>query len=255
MPDISTGFSGEILEKYQALRRADPDATIILPDIQSPLGVVELLWDESFYTFLLEFPEVVHQVISQTTDFISNFIVAVQDIIGEKVMPCAWPGIWSSGAGTMVADDTMSLVSPKNHLEFSVPYLNRMATKCGPLYYHSCTWRPPYFANIKAINNVLAYNWNPGNSADPALIMQEFAGLAVLAPHLVNNMHLDNDVLNLGKNFADEYEFFRYMLDSKPANCCLYFYFSDICCDADKIERLYDLLDERGYSPQAQGLC
>lgn len=254
VPDISAGFSGEVLEKYRALRTAEPESFIILPDIQSPLGVVELLWDESFYTSMLEFPEVVHHVLNQTTDFIINFIVALHEIIGEKVMPCSWPGIWSIGAGTMVADDTMSLVSPKNHAEFSVPYLNRMAAKCGPLYYHSCTWRAPYFANIKAIDNVIAYNWNPGNSDDPALIMQEFAGLAVLAPHLVNNMHLDNDVLSLGKNFADEYEFFRYMLDSKPANSCLYFYFSDICGEGEKIERIYDLLDERGYTPQAQGI-
>jgi len=255
VPDIHEGFAGEVLRRYRATRDEYPDASIGMPDIQSPLGVAELLWDESFYTAMLDEPEAVHAVLEKTTDFIIKFIQEVQRIVGPCLKPCAWPGIWSEGPGTMVADDTMSLVSPAMHAEFSLPYLNRMAAACGPLYYHSCTWREPYFANVKAVENVKAYNWNPGNSDDPARIMREFAGRAVLAPHLVIDMHLDNDVLKLGRNFADEFEFFRYMLDNVPENGCTYFYFSDICIKGEIIERIYDLLHERGYTPQAQGVA
>ncbi len=250
-PDLYSGYAGEVLRRYQALRDAQPEATIGIPDVQSPLGVAELLWDDSFYSAMLEEPEAVHALLTQITDFIIAFVAEVQRIAGEHVAPCAWPSIWSTGPGTMVADDTMSLISPAAHAEFSLPYLNRMAAACGPLYYHSCTWREPYFENIHAVKNVRAYNWNPGNSDDPARIMREFGGQAVLAPHLVIDMHLDNDVLKLGRNFDDEYAFFRYLLDNVPENGCTYFYFSNICAKGEIIERIYALLHERGYTPQA----
>jgi len=255
-PNVHTGYAGDVLRRLTTLRAELPDDVLLSdPDTQSPLGVAELLWDDSFYTALLETPAAVHALLDRITDFIIAFVQEVQQIAGERFNPCGWPGLWAQGRGTMVADDTMSLISPVLHAEFSLPYLNRLARACGPLFYHSCTWRHSYFANIHAVEHVVAYNWNPGNSDDSALIMREFGGKAVLAPHLCAEMHQDNDVLALDQHFADEADFFRYLLDNVPANACAYFYFSDVCQKGDIIDRIYDLLHERGYTPQARGVA
>ena len=156
--------------------------------------------------------------------------------------------------GTMLSDDSMSLISPEMHREYSLPYVNQIADACGPLFYHSCTWREQYFENLHQIRNVRAFNWNPGNSDDPAKIIREFSGEAVLAPHLVIDMHHDRDVLALGREFADEADFLRYMIDSMQDNTCLHFWFSNVVQKGEVIERIYDMLDELGYTPRAAGL-
>ena len=257
VPDIYSGRSGEVLENLITMLKELPEGQIIRdPDTQSPLGVAELMWDESFYFALLESPASVHKLLEKITEFIIKFVREVQRLAGDRFNGAGFPCIWATPAGTMVADDTMSLISPEMHLEFSVPYLNELGDQCGPLFYHSCSWRKPYFDNIHQIRNVKAYNWNPGNSDDPAEIIREFSGHAVLAPHLVIDMHKDNDVLKfskeLGISFANEVEFLEYMMDAMTSKSCLYFWFSNVVQKGEIIDRIYDLIHQRGYSPQAK---
>ncbi len=255
-PALYDGYGGELLHRYAALREALPPDTLIGDiDTQSPLGIAELMWDGSFYEALLDAPDAVHAFLDAITEYEIDFIREMQRLTDGMLNPCGWPGLWADFHGTMLSDDSMSLLSPAMHAEFSLPYVNRIAAACGPLFYHSCTWRAAYFDNIRQVHNVAAYNWNPGNSDDSATIMAAFGGRAVLAPHLVRGMHLDNDVLALGRGFPDEVALFRYLLDAAPAHGVTYFYFSDICNDADAIERIYDLLHERGYTPQARGVA
>lgn len=250
VPDVYEGRAGTALRNLERLvGQLLPGQQVGSVDLQSPLGVAELMWDESFYMALIEDPAAVHALLNKITDFIIAFIREYQRIAGERLMPVSWPPIWASGRGTMIADDTMSLVSPAMHAEFSLPYLNRIADACGPIFYHSCTWRRPYFDNIHQVRHVAAYNWNPGNSDDPAVIMREFGGKALLAPHLVIGMHRDNDVLALGRDFRDECHFLEYMLDSVPANASACFAFTNICGKPDQIEKIYDLFDARGLTP------
>lgn len=255
VPSIFSGRSGELLRSMKDIvAQPDNGECIVLPDIQSPLQVAELMWDESFYTALVETPDAMHALLRKITPFTIDFILECKRLAGKRLNAASWPGIWSDSVGMMVADDTMSLISPAMHLEFSVPYINQMAQACGPLVYHSCTWRAKYFDNIHAMGPVKSYNWNPGNSDDPAVIIPAFSGKAILAPHLVLNMHKDNDVLAWGKNFADEAEFFEYHLDCMQENTTLYWYFSNIVEKGAVMEKIYDILDRRGYTPEACGV-
>jgi hypothetical protein len=248
-PDVWDGRTGEVLRNIEHLAATLPaGGRIRQPDIQSPLGVAELMWDQSFYVELIEHPAAVHGLIDRVTDFIISFVKEVRRVAGRRLNAAGFPPVWADEAGTMLADDTMSLLSPAMHLEFSVPYVNRIAESAGPLFYHSCTWRRRYFDNIHQIRNVRAYNWNPGNSDDPAAIIAEFSGRAVLAPHICLDMHRDNDLL--GFAFADEADLLRYMLDAMGGHTCLYFWFSNVVQKGRVIERMYDLLDARGHSPR-----
>ncbi|MCF7854883.1 MAG: uroporphyrinogen decarboxylase family protein [Candidatus Pacebacteria bacterium] len=249
-PDVHSGRTGEVLATIRTLAESLPPGQLIRdPDTQSPLGVAELMWDDSFYLAITDHPGEVHALIDKITDFIIEFIREVHVAAQGRLNPCGFPPIWAEGPGTMIADDSMSLVSPAMHREFSIPYLNRIADVVGPVWYHSCTWREQYFANLRDLRNVVAWNWNPGNSCDPAVVMKEFGGTAVLTPHIVADMHRDNDLLHFG--FADEVDLVRYILDHKPKDTVLYFWLSNVTQKREAIEGIYALMDERGHSPRA----
>jgi len=71
VPAVSGGRSGEILDLADNLLKTLPEDTLIrLPDIQSPLGVAELLWDQSFYMALLTNPDEIKLLLDKITRFI-----------------------------------------------------------------------------------------------------------------------------------------------------------------------------------------
>jgi hypothetical protein len=247
VPDIYSGWPGNVLRGMTEQLTTLPDNELIrCPDIQSPLGIAELMWDDSFYTSFYENPDQIHELLDKITTYQIAYITEFNQLIGARLNPCGFPGIWADGPGTMIADDTMSLLSPAMHAEFSVPYINRIADACGPIYYHSCTWTEKYFDNIHSIRNVKSYNWNPGDSIDFGIIAREFGGKAMLAPHLVINMHREKGALAWEKKFTDEVDFFKYMVESTPKNAAVYFWFSNIIQNSDIIERIYDYLHNRG---------
>lgn len=250
VPEVWSGPSGVVLHEIERLCHELPPGTQVRePDIQSPLGIAELMWDESFYLALIEAPAAVHLLLDKITCFLIAYVTEIHRVAGERLNAAGFPPIWADASGTMVSDDTMSLISPPMHREFSVPYINRLTDACGPLFYHSCSWRQPYFENIRAIRNVRAYNWNPGNSDDPAAIIREFSGQAVLTPFLTLGMHRDKDLIAAGLQFRDEVELLRYMLDAMQPNTCLMLWFSNVVQDGPLIDRIYDLLQERGLTP------
>jgi len=268
-PPVETGKCGEVLAQTRSARQADANVRIRQCDIQSPLGVAELMWDASFYTALIEQPAAVHKLLDKITDFEIAFILEQKRLAGERFIASGFPAIWSGSEGTFVADDTMSLISPMMHMEFSVPYLNRISEACGGLYYHTCTLRPNYYPNVRAIRGVRGFNCNPGNSCPTHDIIREFAGEFVFTFHLVVGMHATTDVLAWPRDasgalvgaerasprpFRSEAEFLRYWLDSMTGRTAMSIYFSDICQVPEIIEPVYDLLDERGLSPRACGI-
>ncbi len=255
-PAVNSGFSGQFIDTAAELAaKLQPGHVVRCPDIQSPLGVAEMMWDESFYIELLEHPESVHALLRKITDFTIDFVKAFRKSVKDRINGAGFPLIWADGEGTMMSDDSVSLLSTEMHRDFSVPYINMIADACGPLFYHSCTWRERYFDNIKMIRNVKAYNWNPGNSADAALIIREFSGRAVIAPHIVSGMHKDNDALAMakkaGREFHDESDLLEYFLDSMRDDTTLYFWFGNIVENGPVLEKMFDLLAARGFDPPA----
>jgi len=256
VPDPYTSRPGDVLRSMSEQVKALPDGDLIrCPDVQSPLGIAELMWDGTFYTSLYDHPNAVHLLLDKITRYQIDYIREFNRIADGRLNPCGFPAVWAHGRGTMVADDTMSLVSPEMHAEFSIPYINRIADACGPIYYHSCTFNEKYFENLHMIKNVRSYNWASGDSIDFATIAREVAGKAVIAPHLVIDMHKEKGVRTWGKSFADEFEFFRYMVESTPQNATLYFWFSNIVQKPHIMERIYDYLHAKGATRQNADLA
>lgn len=254
--DPYTGWPGNVLRSMIDLTHTlPPGERIRCPDVQSPLGVAELMWDDSFYTELHDHPDAIHALLETITEYEIGYIREFNRQTGPRLNPCGFPPIWAEGPGTMIADDTMSLISPEMHAEFSVPYLNRIADACGPIHYHSCTWSEKYFDNIHSVRNVRSYNWASADSIDFGIIAREFGRKALLAPHLVIDMHREKGIRSWGRSFADEFEFFRYLVESTPDSAAMYVWFSNIVQKADVMDRIYDYLHARGATPEAQGLA
>jgi len=254
IPEVYSGRTGTILKEIKKLKEKHPEKTIRFPDIQSPLGVAELMWDESFYMSLLTNPDEIHVLLQKITDFVIAYVKELQNVLGEHSNPACFPQVWSDPAGYYIADDTNSMVSPEMHLDYSVKYINKITEAVGPLHYHSCTWLPQYYENIKQVKNTKSKNWAIIVSADPAEIIREFSGTDFLSPHIHLDMHKERGITELNKNLNSEYDVVKYLLDNMQENTSLYLHlYDDLVNDLDKITRIYGLLDEHGYSPRANG--
>lgn len=252
--DIHEGKTGRLLRNIEAMLKAlKPGRRIRSVDPQSPFGIAEIICGSGLYMALMMNPAAVHGLLQRITDFVIRYLHEQRRLAGDRLNSAAFPYIWHGHTGAYCSDDSLTLMSPQMHAEFSLPYLNRIARECGPLFYHSCTWKEKYFDNIRRVENVRAFNWNPSNSIDPAIIIREFSGRAVLAPHICANMHETDDTKRWG-SFPDEAELMRYILDSMQDNTTLYFWLGHMEQKPDILEKMYRILDDYGHSPRARGL-
>lgn len=251
MPDVWAGRSGEILHKMEEKLKDYPEEVLIrLPDIQSPLGVAELMWDQSFYLALITDQESVHALLEKTMQFTINYVKEIKKVLGKRYNPSTHPQVWSEGDGYYMSDDVNSMVSPELHKEFSIDYFNRMTRELGPLFYHSCTWSDIYLENIAAIEGAKALNWSFGTSTDPAIILQKFSGQSVLVPHFSLDIHREEGVTKLNKNIKSELDLVKYLLDHMQENTSLYFSFDEGFCDeVNRMVEIYHLFERYGYAP------
>ncbi len=251
IPEVWAGRTGEILREMEVLKEKLPKETLIrLPDIQSPLGVAELMWDQSFYMALLTNPEEIHLLLEKIIAFTIKYVKEIRNVLGERYNPSTHPQVWSTGEGYYISDDVNSMISPEHHLEYSIEYINRITKELGPLHYHSCTWTEPYFENIAKLENVKVANWSFGTSADPAELIKRFSGKFLLAPHIDLNVYREQGVASLNRNLNCAYDLTKYLLDHMLENTALYIWFQpDLCEDIEQMKRIYKLLDDYGYTP------
>jgi hypothetical protein len=252
VPDVWSGRTGQILHRMGEMIQTLPKDTLVrLPDIQSPLGVAELMWDQSFYLALLTDPDVVHQLLEKITLFTISYISEIKKVLGKRYNPACHPQVWSPPEGYYISDDVNSMLSPDQHMEFSINYINRITRELGPLFYHSCTWTAPYFENIEKLEGVRAINWSFGTSADPADLIKRFSGKYLLIPHIDRGVHLEEGISKLNKGIHSEYDLTKYLLDNMQENTSLYIWFQpDLCRDVQQMKRIYSLMVERGYAPE-----
>ena len=251
IPDVRSGRTGEILDEMERLLKVQPEDTLIrLPDIQSPLGVAELIWDQSFYIALITNPAEMHVLLEKITTFTINYIMEIKRVLGNRYNPATHPHIWSTGDGYYISDDVNSMISPEQHMEYSIRYINRLTKVLGPVHYHSCTWTDIYFENIEKLVNVKAANWSFGTSADPAEIIRRFSGRFFLTPHMGLNTHLESGITSLRREIHSAYDLTKYLLDNMLDDTSLYIvYQEDLCQDIQQMKRIVALMKERGFYP------
>ncbi len=252
VPDARSGRCGMILERMEQMIKELPEDTLIrMPDIQSPLGVAELMWDQSFYIALMTNPDEIHKLLSKITSFIVKYIQEMKNICGERIVSCTFPHVWSGSDGFYLSDDANSMVSPEMHAEYSVNYINRLTEQLGPVYYHTCTYVDRYFENISNIKHKIQVNWSLGTSADPAVLIKELSGKTVIALQIGLDIHKQQGMVNFGKNLKDEYDVVKYLVDNMQDNTTLYLSLQNTLLEKPEIvKKIYNLMLEKKYTPQ-----
>lgn len=250
-PEVDQGRTGEILRIAETLKSQEDEETLIrLPDIQSPLGVAELIMGEQLYFALITHPNEIHMLLEKITDFTIQYVKAFRELLGQRLNPACHPQVWCDPEGYYISDDANSMVSPEMHMEFSVSYINRITDALGPVIYHTCTWKDPYLDNIQKIRNKKLINWSMGTSMDPARIIAENAGKSIIAPHIGAGVHKENGMISLGQNFRNEADVVRYLLDSMTDHSTVYLRLEDsLYDDPELFMEIYALLHERGFTP------
>jgi hypothetical protein len=251
VPEVGAGRTGEILRLAEDMLQELPDTELIrLTDIQSPLGVAELLWDQSFYMALLTNPDEIKVLLDKITCFIIDYVKTFQVLLGKRYNPACHPQLWSDPAGYYISDDVNAMVSPDMHYELSIAYIKQITEACGPVFYHTCTLTDPYVENVRKVKNKKALNWSVGTSMDPARIIERFSGEVLLAPHLGKDIHKEEGMRKLGHSFTDEVDVFCYFLDSMLEHTTMNIVIHEsLLEDPDKMRRIYRLFSDRGYAP------
>ena len=248
IPSNHLGKAEQIISTMKGMLSSVKEGELIrCPDIQSPLGIAEIMCGSPLYVALLINSPAIHNLLKKITDYVIGFIQDVKKITGEKLNAARFPQVWNDQTGTYCSDDTISLLSPELHKEFSIPYINRISQACGPLFYHSCTFNEKYFQNILEVQNVRAYNWNITNSSDPKTIIDTFSGHAVLAPHIAADMHMDPNVRALGP-FHDESGIIEYFLKNQRSDTT--FYFQIMKMKPESMEKIYHIFKNYGCTPE-----
>lgn len=255
VPDVYEGRTGEILEIASKIKEELPEDTLIrLPDIQSPLGVCELMWDDSFYMALITHPDEIRALLDKITEFIIQYVNAFKNILGDQYNPSCHPQVWSDPSGYYISDDVNSMVSPEMHASLCVDYINRITEACGPLFYHSCTFTDPYIENMKKVKDKKLINWSVGTSMDPARIIKIFSGETFLAPHIGKNCYQEETFLNMEQTFKCEVDVIRYFLDSMRENTTMNIVLHEgLLEDVELTKEIYYLFKEYGYIPEDYG--
>lgn len=255
IPEVRSGRTGEIIREMERLMEVHPEDTLIrLPDIQSPLGVAELMWNQSFYIALITNPDEIHVLLEKITEFTISYINEIKNVLGKRYNPATHPHIWSSNEGYYISDDVNSMIPPDLHMSYSIDYINRITKQLGPVHYHSCTWTDIYFENIMKLENVKAANWSFGTSADPAEIIKRFSGKFFLTPHLGLETHSENGITSLNKDINNAYDLTKYLLDNMQDNSSLYIVFQeDLCGDVEQMKSIVEMMRVYGYSPEEMG--
>ncbi|MGC9343130.1 MAG: hypothetical protein ACP5E3_10540, partial [Bacteroidales bacterium] len=203
----------------------------------------------SLYITLLTNPVELHDLLHKITEFIILYIKEIKNILGSRYNPACHPQVWSDPEGYYISDDANSMVSPEMHEEFSIEYINKITGELGPVFYHTCTYTHAYLENIRKVKDMKLLNWSTGTSMDPAKIIRENSGKVLMAPHIGEGTHREENMIKAGHDFQDESELVQYFLDSMQENSSLYLCFEESLFKKPEVFRkIYWLLEERGYT-------
>ena len=128
-------------------------------DPQSPLDVIDLLWDTNdFYFSLYEHKKEVHYLLDLITETFIDFYSRQLALVPTPAHPVhLFPAVGSAD-GIAVSEDEVINMTPDLYAEFGTPYLSRISEAFGGLYFHSCGNFMPFFEQIKDISRLRALN-------------------------------------------------------------------------------------------------
>lgn len=118
-------------------RRAGNGALVKLPDIQSPMDNVALLWDKtSLYAHMLTAPDAVKRLATEVSALMTGFLDAWFERYGREFI-AHYPDYYMP-FGITLSEDEIGAVGPEGFEEFFLPHLRHLSERYGAIGMHCC---------------------------------------------------------------------------------------------------------------------
>jgi len=159
-PDLKNSqIIADIIDTADKLKKAEPEALMQLPDIQSPLDIAALIWNkEDFFASMHEDPEAVKELVVMTEKFLIEFLDLWFSRYGTEFI--AHHPDYYMPKGITFSEDEVGALSPAMFKEFSLCSLNRLSDRYGMAGMHCCADSMHQWENFKKINNLKLLNLN-----------------------------------------------------------------------------------------------
>jgi uroporphyrinogen-III decarboxylase len=192
-PRVTDGELGRVLEYTKLfVEKTNGKYPIRLTDIQGPLDSAALIFGHNNFLLAMHtHPQEVHRILQAVTRLTIDFAVAqrklVTDMHAEFVPSMFQPWI-PDRYGISVSNDECVMLSPEQHDEFSVPYLNQISEAFGGIYIHSCGSWTHLMSSLDKVHNLCGLEFGASEATyEPAL--DHFNGKIVLAARI--GLHRD----------------------------------------------------------------
>jgi len=222
-PNVKSGLMGEILKMTKYFQQeTDFKYPICEGEHYTPVELAfELIDTTSGIYAMIDEPKLMHNLLEIITETLFDFIeeqrkLAKEYVFGKNV---GSTGIYiKEGNGIYLCEDSMVNLSPELFREFSLPYLNIISERFGGLFLHSCGDFKHQIENLKLIKNLKGINFG-ASEISYDLIVENFAGDTVIAPHLGLNNRIKFESLEA---------FSKYIMEKRKMNTGNYFQIQDI---------------------------
>ncbi len=177
VPDLSSSSLALYFEIADALIARTGKGTLLrLPDIQSPMDIVSLIWDKNtFYMALIEAPEAVQELSSKVALLLKAFLDQWFQRYGSEFI-AHYPDYYMP-YGLSISEDEIGVVNSSMFNELFLPELVELSNRYGAMGMHCCADARHQWENIKKIPNLKLINL----VHNPTYIMEAydyFAGYA-----------------------------------------------------------------------------
>lgn len=237
-PDVKAGLMGEILKMSKYFQQeTDFRYPICEGEHYTPVELAfELIDTTNGIYAMMDEPKLMHDLLAMITETIFDFVEEQRKVVKEYVFGkiLGSTGIYiKEGNGIYLCEDSMVNLSPELFREFSLPYLNIISERFGGLFLHSCGDFKHQIDNIKLIKNLKGINFG-ASEISYELIVENFSGKAVIAPHLG---------LNIRIKFKSLEDFAEYIMKKRKMNTGNYFQIQDV----NSIGYGDDVVDKAGF--------
>lgn len=184
-PGVRDGVLAKILDCSRFfIEKTRGRYPIRLGDIQGPLDNAALIFGHTrFLQALLTHPKEVHYVLGLVTDLMIEFASAQRNLVrglGAEFVPSEFQPWMPDGRGISVANDVGVMISPAQHDEFGLPYLNRLSEALGGVYIHSCGDWTHLFPSLEKVRGLRGLEFG-ASEAPYKRVLDRFGGKTVLA--------------------------------------------------------------------------
>jgi len=158
VPTLENSRLTEVFEIADALRQAEPDGLMKLPDIQSPLDIAALIWSkEEFFVAMIEEPEAVKELTAMTYELLTEFLDKWFERYGTE-FSAHFPEYYMP-YGITLSEDEIGALSPGQFREFATDNLNALSDRYGgAIGIHCCANSKHQWDNFKAVKGLKLLN-------------------------------------------------------------------------------------------------